>query len=56
MSWKNTQQTSFADALIVQHKSLSELDDVHNIINWKAIEKTCQTFIHPSEVHPATRY
>ena len=40
MSWKNTQQHSLADALIVQHKSLSELDAVHDIINWQEIEKT----------------
>jgi IS5 family transposase len=40
MSWKNTQQNSFADSLVVEHKSLSELDDVHNIINWSEIEKT----------------
>ncbi|WP_369177750.1 transposase [Candidatus Thiodubiliella endoseptemdiera] len=40
MSWKNTQQNSFADSLVVEHKSLSELDDVHNIINWNEIEQT----------------
>jgi IS5 family transposase len=40
MSWKNTQQHSLADALIVEHKSLSELDAVHDIINWQEIEKT----------------
>lgn len=40
MSWRNTKQHSFADALVVEHKSLSELDDVHNIINWNEIEKT----------------
>ncbi len=40
MSWKNTKQNSLADALVVEHKSLSELDDVHNIINWIEIEKT----------------
>ncbi|VVM22046.1 hypothetical protein BSPWISOXPB_3044 [uncultured Gammaproteobacteria bacterium] len=34
MSWKNTQQNSFADSLVIEHKSLLELDDVHNIINW----------------------
>jgi IS5 family transposase len=28
MSWKNTQQNSFADSLVVDHKSLSELDKV----------------------------
>ena len=37
MSWKNTQQTSLADALVIEHKSLSELDDVHNIIFWPEI-------------------
>ena len=40
MSWKNTQQTSLEDALIIEHKSLSDLDDVHNIINWSEIEQT----------------
>ena len=40
MSWKNTQQASLADALVVEHKSLSELDDVHNIIFWPEIEQT----------------
>ena len=40
MSWKNTQQTSLADALVIEHKSLSELDDVHIIIFWPEIEKT----------------
>ena len=39
MSWNNSTQNSLADALVVQHKSLSELDDVHNIINWSEIEK-----------------
>ncbi len=40
MSWKNTEQNSFADALVVEHKSLSELDDVHDIIFWSEIEQT----------------
>jgi IS5 family transposase len=38
MSWKNTQQTSLADALVIEHKSLSELDDVHNFITPKPNE------------------
>ncbi|CAC9572268.1 hypothetical protein, partial [uncultured Gammaproteobacteria bacterium] len=25
MSWKNIQQNSFADSLVIEHKSLSEL-------------------------------
>uniref|UniRef100_UPI003F69A5E6 transposase n=1 Tax=Candidatus Thiodubiliella endoseptemdiera TaxID=2738886 RepID=UPI003F69A5E6 len=40
MSWKQTAQNSFADSLVVEHKSLSEPDDVHNIINWPEIEQT----------------
>jgi IS5 family transposase len=40
MSWKQTAQRSLADALLVKHKSLSKLDDVHEIINWKEIETT----------------
>ena len=32
MSWKQTAQHSMADMLVVEHKSLSELDDVHSII------------------------
>ena len=45
MSWKNTQQTSLADALVIEHKSLSELDDVHNIIFWPEIEKTLSVIL-----------
>ena len=28
MSWKQTVQYSFADALLIEHQSLSKLDDV----------------------------
>ncbi len=45
MSWKQTTQNSFADSLVVEHKSLSELDDVHNIINWTEIEQTLSNLI-----------
>lgn len=54
MSWKNTQQNSFADSLVVQHKSLSELDDVHNIINWVEIERTLSSLY--SSVRGAPSY
>lgn len=39
MSWKQIAQHSLADMLLVEHKSLSELDDVHEVINWSRIEK-----------------
>jgi hypothetical protein len=35
MSWKNTAQHLFADAMLVKHKYLNELDDVYRIINWQ---------------------
>jgi IS5 family transposase len=50
MSWKKTAQTSLADTLVIERKSISELDDVHNIINWSEIEhihswdKDCSRF------------
>ena len=40
MSWKQTAQYSFADALLAEHKSLSKLDDVHEMIDEQQIEKT----------------
>jgi IS5 family transposase len=54
MSWKNTQQNSFADSLVIEHKSLSELDDVHNIINWGEIEQTLSN-LYTSKT-PASAY
>ena len=52
MSWKNAQQTflfntllrgALADALVIEHKSLSELDGVHNIINWSETKDKLKT-------------
>ncbi len=33
MSWKQTAQYSFADALLIEHKSLSKLDNVHDSLH-----------------------
>lgn len=38
MAWKNTKQRSLADALATEHKALTELDDVHDLIDWDRIE------------------
>jgi transposase, IS5 family len=38
MAWKNTKQRSLADALATEHKALTELDDVHDLIDWNRIE------------------
>ena len=39
MAWKNIKQRSFADDLFEVHSAVEELDDVHDLINWKRIEK-----------------
>jgi transposase, IS5 family len=38
MAWKNTQQYSLADALVVKHDALAELDEVQMLIDWRGIE------------------
>lgn len=38
MSWKQLNQRSFADALCVEHDALTELDDVHELIDWQRVE------------------
>lgn len=39
MAWKNLSQTSLADDLIHQHQAITELDDLNELIDWKAIER-----------------
>jgi len=38
MAWKNLKQTSLADALVITHSALEELDDVNELINWSQLE------------------
>ena len=38
MAWKNLKQKSLADALIVEHAALTELDDVHALLNWSKLK------------------
>ena len=38
MAWKNLQQTTLVDAMLIEHEALKELDDVHDLINWSRIE------------------
>jgi IS5 family transposase len=38
MAWKNLQQTTLVDAMLIEHEALKELDDVHELINWSRIE------------------
>jgi IS5 family transposase len=38
MSWKNLKQRSLADALMSEHDALTELNDVHELVDWSRIE------------------
>ena len=39
MSWKSLHQTSLAEGMLIDHSALHELDDVHDLIDWPAIER-----------------
>lgn len=39
MAWKNLTQPSLADDLIHQHQAITELDELHQLIDWKSIER-----------------
>ena len=39
MAWKNIKQRILNDGMLIQHKALTELDDILKIIQWQNIEK-----------------
>ncbi len=39
MAWKNLTQRSLADAMLIDHDALKELDDVHELIDWSRLER-----------------
>ena len=39
MAWKNLEQTTLVDAMLIEHAALKELDDVHELIDWSRVEK-----------------
>ena len=47
MAWKNLQQRSLADSMLIEHDALKELDDVHELICWTRIESLLSN-IHSS--------
>ena len=42
MAWKNTEQDTLADALLIEHDSIKELDSIHTLVDWHAIEQILQ--------------
>jgi IS5 family transposase len=49
MAWKNLQQTTLVDAMLIEHDALKELDDVHELIDWSRIENLL------ASLHSSTR-
>ena len=49
MAWKNIKQSSLADALLIEHRALTELDDILTLINWQSIEK------HLADLHTSRK-
>ena len=49
MAWKNLTQRSLAEAMLIDHDALKELDDVHALIDWSRIEQRL------SDIHSKTR-
>jgi transposase, IS5 family len=47
MAWKNLQQTTLVDAMLIEHEALKELDDVHELIGWSK-NKTLLSVLHSS--------
>ena len=39
MAWKNMRQRSWNDGMRIQHKALTELDDILKMIKWHNLEK-----------------
>ena len=45
MSWKQLSQSSLADSLASHHKSLEELDDIHELLDWTRIEAHLKVYV-----------
>ena len=39
MAWKNLTQRSLADAMLIDHDAVKELDAVHELIDWSRLEQ-----------------
>ena len=46
MSWKHIKQGSMNDGMLIQHKALTELDDILKMIKWHNLEKYLVDWSH----------
>lgn len=53
MSWKQLSQSSLADSLASHHKSLEELDDIHELLDWSRIEAHLRDMFSSKRGEPA---
>lgn len=53
MSWKQLSQSSLADSLASHHKSLEELDDIHELLDWSRIEAHLKDMFSSKRGEPA---
>ncbi|MDP0563624.1 MAG: transposase [Candidatus Endonucleobacter sp. (ex Gigantidas childressi)] len=49
MAWKNLTQRSLADAMLIEHDAVKELDAVHELIDWSRLEQRL------SQIHSKAR-
>lgn len=49
MAWKNIKQRSLADAMVVAHEAIKELDELNELINWSRVEE------HLYQIHAKPR-
>ena len=49
MAWKNIKQRSLAEAMVVTHEAVKELDELNDLINWSRVEQ------HLTQIHAKPR-
>lgn len=49
MSWKNTNQGGLVDGFIIEHKALTKLDNLNEVIDWDKITKKMRTIHNKKE-------
>ena len=55
MSWKSEVGSSFAEALLVEHASIYELDALKQVINWVRVEEALSGIYNSKTGSPSDR-